>query len=109
LLGHIYIGAARVDAAIADIQGFPEELRLRVVHAILAHHGDLARGSPVLPRTPEAIALHNADNMDGSLRGWVDHVEREPTVDTAWTTRSGMHDATLYIGSSKVRRKEGGL
>jgi 3'-5' exoribonuclease len=99
LLGHIYMGAARVEAAINRIDGFPDELRMRVVHAILAHHGDGAKGSPVTPRTPEAIVVHYADNLDGSLRGWVDHVTREQTVDSAWTSRSGMHDSTLYIGS----------
>ena len=37
--------------------------------------------------------------LEGSLRGWVDHVSRERTVDTVWTSRSGMHDSSLYIGS----------
>jgi len=101
LLGHIYMGAARVEAAINRIDGFPDELRLRVVHGILAHHGEKDKGSPVTPRTPEAIVVHYADNLDGSLRGWVDHVSRERTVDTAWTSRSGMHDASLYIGSGE--------
>lgn len=98
LLGHIYVGAARVDRAISRIEGFPEELRLRVIHAILAHHGEREKGSPVTPRTPEAIALHYADNLDGSLRGWVDHVDRQPSTDVVWTSRSGMHDGELYIG-----------
>jgi 3'-5' exoribonuclease len=98
LLGHIYVGAARVDQAISRIEGFPEELRLRVIHAILAHHGEQAKGSPVTPRTPEAIALHYADNLDGSLRGWVDHYERQPSKEVIWTSRSGMHDAELYVG-----------
>lgn len=106
LLDHIYMGAARVEAAIDRIDGFPEELRLRIVHAILAHHGELARGSPVTPRTPEAIALHYADNLDGSLRGWVDHVSRERTVGTVWTSRSGMHDSSLFIGSPQDWQKE---
>jgi 3'-5' exoribonuclease len=99
LLGHIYVGAARVDQAISRIEGFPKELRLRVIHAILAHHGEMAKGSPVTPRTPEAIALHYADNLDGSLRGWVDHVDRQPSKDVAWTSRSGMHDVELFIGN----------
>jgi 3'-5' exoribonuclease len=100
LLGHIYMGAARVDAAIGRIEGFPEELRLRIVHAILAHHGEKEKGSPVLPRTPEAIAVHYADNLDGSLRGWVDHVSRERTVDTAWSSYSKMHhDVRLFVGA----------
>jgi len=98
LLGHIYIGAARVERAIDRVAGFPDELRLRVLHAILSHHGELAKGSPVTPRTPEAIALHYADNLDGSLRGWVDYVEREPSVDSAWTSRSRMHDGELFVG-----------
>ena len=98
LLGHIYVGAALVERAIDRIESFPEELRLRVLHAILAHHGELEKGSPVTPRTPEAIALHYADNLDGSLRGWVDHVNRESPTGVAWTLRSNMHGGDLYVG-----------
>jgi 3'-5' exoribonuclease len=108
LLGHIYIGAAHVDRAISQIEGFPEELRMRVIHAILAHHGEQEKGSPVTPRTPEAIVLHNADNLDGSLRGWVDYVSREPSAGqlsghAVWTSRSRMHDGELYIGRNSDR------
>lgn len=98
LLGHIYVGAALVERAIDLIEDFPGELRLRVLHAILAHHGDLEKGSPVTPRTPEAIALHYADNLDGSLRGWVDYTSRQPSTRGGWTLRSNMHDAELYVG-----------
>jgi 3'-5' exoribonuclease len=104
LLGHIYVGAARVDRAISRIEGFPEELRLRVVHAILSHHGEREKGSPVVPRTAEAIVVHYADNLDGSLRGWADHVERtrsatqQDSAGAAWTSRSGMHDTELFVG-----------
>jgi 3'-5' exoribonuclease len=100
LLGHIYLGAARVERAIERIEGFPGELHLRVLHAILSHHGDLAKGSPVIPRTPEAVALHHADSLDGSLRGWVDHVDREASVDATWTPWSNMHGGELYVGGS---------
>ncbi len=40
-------------------------------HCILAHHGRFEWGSPVEPKTPEALALHNADMMSskyGELR-----------------------------------------
>lgn len=33
----------------------------RVSHCILAHHGRMEWGSPVMPQTPEAWALHLAD------------------------------------------------
>ncbi|MBN1936082.1 MAG: HD domain-containing protein [Anaerolineae bacterium] len=98
LLGHIYMGAARIERAIDRIEGFPPELKLRVLHAILAHHGDLDKGSPVTPRTPEAIALHYADNLDGSLRGWFDYVKTQGST-AAWTLRSPMHGDELFVGS----------
>lgn len=96
LLGHIYLGAARVERAIERIAGFPPELKLRVLHAILSHHGELDKGSPVTPRTPEAIALHYADNLDGSVRGWADFVKTQGNV--TWTARSPMHDGELFVG-----------
>ena len=42
-------------------------MRLHLLHLIAAHHGQLEFGSPVLPKTPEAIALHLIDNMDARL------------------------------------------
>lgn len=98
LLGHIYLGTVLVERAIDEIEGFPTELRLRVLHAILAHHGSLENGSPVTPRTPEAIALHYADHLDGSLRGWVDHVGRGRVSDNGWTAWSNMHGGELFVG-----------
>jgi 3'-5' exoribonuclease len=38
-----------------------EEKRLQIAHCILAHHGRQEWGSPVLPQTPEAYAIHCAD------------------------------------------------
>jgi 3'-5' exoribonuclease len=98
LLGHIYIGTTRVGKAIDRIEGFPEELRLRVLHAILSHHGELAKGSPVTPRTPEAIVLHHADMADAFIRGWVDQVNRDSPNGVLWTSWSPMHEGELYVG-----------
>ena len=44
-----------------------EMVRLHVLHLIAAHHGEYQFGSPVLPKTPEAIALHHVDNIDAKL------------------------------------------
>ena len=98
LLGHIYIGASRVDQAIARVDGFPQELRLRVLHAILSHHGEKAKGSPVIPRTPEALLLYHADYLDAMVRGWVDHVHRDAPNGVSWTSWSNMHEGELYVG-----------
>jgi len=98
LLGHVYIGAALVDRAISHVEDFPDELRIRVLHAILSHHGELEKGAPVTPRTPEAIAVHHADHLDADVRGWIDHVEREQLNGVAWTSFSNMHNGELFVG-----------
>lgn len=41
-----------------------EEVRLHLLHLIASHHGTHEFGSPTLPRTPEAYALHHIDNID---------------------------------------------
>lgn len=97
---HLYEGASAVQHAIDSLPGFSVELRLRVVHAILAHHGRLEHGSPVLPSTLEAIVLHYADNLDGDTRGAIDHLERNSAEGGAFTDRSLMHDTRIYRGSS---------
>ncbi|QQL45669.1 HD domain-containing protein [Sulfuriroseicoccus oceanibius] len=80
LLGHIPIGIevanklwhSAVDSPDAPaewktITPSSEEARLHLLHLIGSHHGTHEFGSPVLPRTPEAIALHHIDNIDAKL------------------------------------------
>ncbi|MBR0091771.1 MAG: HD domain-containing protein, partial [Lachnospiraceae bacterium] len=66
-LGHIYIGAQMLQSRCEQIPDFPEQLRLELVHCILAHHGKLEFGSPKKPSTPEALALNYADEIDAKL------------------------------------------
>ncbi|MHB1296745.1 MAG: 3'-5' exoribonuclease YhaM family protein [Anaerolineae bacterium] len=100
LWGHLYGGSAQVQTAIDSIRDFDPELRLRVVHALLAHHGKLENGSPVVPMTLEAIVLHYADNLDGDARGALDQYGRSEGDGKAFTDRSQMHDTRLYRGES---------
>jgi 3'-5' exoribonuclease len=96
---HLYMGASAVEHAIDALPDFPAELRLRLIHAILAHHGRLEHGSPVVPSTLEAIVLHYADNLDGDARGAIDQMARTPVEGGAFTDRSLMHDTRIYRGS----------
>ena len=64
LLGHLAIGAQMVGRRMDGIDGFPQELRLQILHCILSHHGELVNGSPVVPKTIEAIVLYHCDNLD---------------------------------------------
>ena len=67
LLGHITIGAAMVREKIRAIPNFPAQLAMLVEHLILSHHGSYEFGSPSLPQTREAVALHFLDDMDSKM------------------------------------------
>ena len=43
---------------------------LQLKHLILSHHGTYEFGSPKLPMTPEAIALHHLDNLDAKIHNF---------------------------------------
>jgi len=98
LLGHLSLGALMVSRAIDALPDFSDELRLQVLHAILAHHGYEERGSPVKPMTIEARILHHADTMDGDVRGHIEHLERGEWTGGEFTEFSRMHDVRLYRG-----------
>ena len=75
MLGHIPLGLELVNKLWRDlplenwreIEPANEDVRLHLLHLIAAHHGQYDFGSPTLPRTPEAYALHYVDNLDAKL------------------------------------------
>jgi 3'-5' exoribonuclease len=78
LIGHISIGLELVNslwrklsaengATWKDFSPPSEDVRLHLLHLIGAHHGEPQFGSPVSPKTPEAMALHYIDNLDARL------------------------------------------
>lgn len=67
LLGHIHIGFEILEPIFRKAKDLPNELAAHLKHAILAHHGQYEYGSPKLPMTAEALALHFADNMDSKM------------------------------------------
>ena len=53
--------------AARRVEGFPEETLLLLEHAILAHHGRIDWGSPVVPKTIEALLVSLADDLDAKI------------------------------------------
>lgn len=91
LLGHITIGVQIIDSFISRIQGFPPNLKLELEHCILSHHGTLEMGSPILPMTVEAAALHSADAASAELNGFYLAIQRD----------NGTNAFTDYINAYK--------
>jgi 3'-5' exoribonuclease len=85
LHGEIALGYYAVRRTIEDIEGFPRELEWSVLHIILAHHGSLEHGSPVLPCTREATLVHMVDNLGGRL-GSFDRIEKELAPGARWSS-----------------------
>lgn len=95
LLGHITLEAQWVAKAIEALPGFPEELRLQILHIVLAHHGKLEFGSPVLPKTPEALLVHYLDDLDGKLEGMF-RLMAEESGQGNWSAWSRALDRPVY-------------
>lgn len=66
LVGHIPRVCLWIDQVRRDLQmaeGSIDDL----LHLVLSHHGKLEYGSPVLPKTAEAIVVHEIDMLDSHL------------------------------------------
>ncbi|MCL5073980.1 MAG: HD domain-containing protein, partial [Actinobacteria bacterium] len=70
LLGHITIGYGMVQEKIAQMKNFPDDLKDRLLHIILSHHGYKEFGSPKRPKILEAFVVFHVDNMDADIGGF---------------------------------------
>jgi 3'-5' exoribonuclease len=66
LLGHLELGLELLAPYLAD-SGLEEHLQRHLKHLVLSHHGEPEFGTARLPQTPEALALHHADNLDAKM------------------------------------------
>jgi 3'-5' exoribonuclease len=88
MLGHIVIGIQMLGQKIAKLEAdepFPDELRLHLEHLVVSHHGQLDFGSPKLPVTLEAVALHHLDNLDAKITSYTAVIEADVSADENWT------------------------
>lgn len=102
LLGHLAIGQEMVESRIARVEKtlgepFPAETRLRLLHMLLSHHGTLEHGSPRVPMTPEAVALHEIDSLDSRMNMVLRHLE-ENRAQGAWSPWHPLLQRRLYRG-----------
>ncbi|MCA9973632.1 MAG: HD domain-containing protein [Anaerolineales bacterium] len=93
LVGHILRALLLVDRAAIEI-GFPETELQHLTHLIASHHGTQEWGSPTVPKTLEAILLHQVDLLDSRVQGYFDHIKND-NLDGAWTKSSLMFGTEL--------------
>jgi 3'-5' exoribonuclease len=105
LLGHMIIELEMLQAKIAQMQHFPDELKTLLEHLIISHHGEYEFGSPKLPMFPEALMLHYLDDLDSKMESMRAHFEREAENDSSWTTYNPSLGRTL-LNTSKFLQKD---
>ena len=90
LLGHIILGDQELKLRISRIDGFPDELASKLRHILLSHHGRKDWGSPVEPMLPEALAVHESDDIDAKLDYMISKRTDAVTEDDwIWDSRLG--------------------
>ena len=102
-MGHLVIGVEMLDEKVTQTptltgEPFPLELLLRLKHMILSHHGTYEFGSPRLPMTPEAIALHHLDNLDAKVHSFTRDIRDDRQGPSAWTPYNHSLQRRLFKG-----------
>lgn len=109
LFGHIVMGDEMVRNAIDGIKEFPEELAVQLRHMLLSHHGRYEWGSPRRPKTMEAIALHQIENLGAQINRFGMLLDDRPDGE-AWTSYDRLLHRQLYGGSGDdINVEETGL
>jgi 3'-5' exoribonuclease len=103
LVGHLVLGVEMLNdkaARVAELLGepLPPELLLRLKHMIVSHHGSHEFGSPRLPMTPEAIALHYLDNFDAKVHAFTREIREDRNRDSTWTPFNQSTQRRLFKG-----------
>jgi 3'-5' exoribonuclease len=92
LLGHIVIGLRLLHEKLQRFPDFPPNLRVLVEHLIVSHHGELEFGSPKVPLFPEALLLHQLDNLDSKMECMHKLLASDRHVEGVWTGYSSSLD-----------------
>ena len=96
LIGHLISGVLMVEEKAKQIDGFPKTLLDLLRHLILSHHGEYEWGSPKLPMTVEALALHYLDNIDAKIHAFNKAITNDKDSSNNWTVYNKMFDRKLF-------------
>lgn len=109
LVGHLVMAVGMLDEKVAEAkrltgESIPEETVLRLKHMIVSHHGQYEFGSPKLPMTLEAVALHHLDNFDAKVRAFQQLIVDDANAGSHWTQYNHQLGRKLYKGATNNHR-----
>ena len=97
LVGHLVIGAEMFTGWSEKRPDIDDDSKLKLVHMILSHHGKKEFGSPVVPKFPEALALHFLDNMDSKLQSMFEVAAKESGQ--RWSSYQQQFESYLFLAN----------
>ena len=105
LIGHLVQGVSMLDEMIVETEkqsgeDFPQDLANQLRHMIVSHHGQYEYGSPKLPMTLEAIALHFLDSLDARIHNVSQLIADDVNKESPWTVYHPGLGIKIYKGSS---------
>jgi 3'-5' exoribonuclease len=109
LIGHVVMAVGMLEKKLREVErlsgeSLPEEHVLRLKHMIVSHHGEYEYGSPKLPMTLEAVALHHLDNLDAKLHCFDQLMRDDPNVESGWTNFHHNLGRKLFKGEPERTR-----
>lgn len=111
LIGHLVMAIGILERKLREAErlsgeAVPQELALRIKHMIVSHHGTYEYGSPKVPMTLEAVALHYLDNLDAKLQSFAQLMRDDPNIDSGWTNFHPTLGRKLFKGPCAEREIE---
>lgn len=98
LLGHIMLGAGMVEKRMDNLEGFPEKLKLKILHIIVSHHGQYEWQSPKRPKFLEAAVIHQLDQLDATVDSFTKGAEENQDPESMWTAYNRTLERHIYLG-----------
>ena len=99
LLGHIVLGWDMVREEARALE-FPDPtLLMQLEHIILSHHGSLEFGSPIPPKTREALLVNFLDDLDAKLKMMSQHLESD-------TGDKRFHQLSPGLAAGSLQRRQ---
>lgn len=80
LIGHLAMTFEEVSKRM-DTLKTPEDIKLKIKHILVSHHGRIEYGSPKQPAIPEALAVYMADEIDSKITEMLTLIKRAETED----------------------------
>jgi len=107
LIGHLALGYLQVAKKIDQIENFPDELKYKILHLILSHHGKLEYGCPVKPALLEAVALFYLDELSAKTNIAAKLYEQGKDSPQLFSERHfALDNAEIYLGQSNEQLQE---